>query len=198
MKEIIVATKNQGKVNEFAALFNDFNIKVTSLLEIDRTLPEIEETGMTFKENARLKAEGIADILNVPVIADDSGLEIDALNGEPGVYSARYAGEQADDVTNYEKVLQELEGVPETKRTAQFVCVLALAIPNKETIFTKGTCEGEITLRPEGTNGFGYDPIFIPKGFQRTMAQLAQTEKNKISHRFHALVSLKKWLQQNI
>lgn len=198
MKEIIIATKNKGKVKEFAALFEKLDIKLKSLIDLDEPMLDIEETGTTFKENARLKAEGIAEILQVPVIADDSGLEIDALNGAPGVFSARYAGEPTDDVRNYEKVLKEMLDVPELERTARFVCVLAFAIPGKETMYAKGTCEGKISFAPKGTNGFGYDPIFIPQGFKQTMAQLEQVVKNKISHRYHALEKLEKILRHNI
>lgn len=196
MKEIVIATKNKGKVEEFKALFERHGIKIISLLDLDEPIPDIEETGTTFKENARLKAEGIAKALNVPVVADDSGLAVDALEGRPGVYSARYAGEPTDDVKNYEKLLNELRDVPDEKRTARFICVLALAIPGEETIFTEGTCEGQIAHEPQGTHGFGYDPVFIPEGYERTMAQLEPSEKNRISHRYKALLELEKWLKQ--
>lgn len=198
MKEMVIATKNKGKVKEFEALFERYGIKITSLLDINEPIPDIEETGTTFKENARLKAEGIAKVLNVPVVADDSGLAVDALEGRPGVYSARYAGEPTDDMKNYEKLLDELKDVPDTERTARFICVLALAIPGKETIFTEGTCEGTIAQEPKGTNGFGYDPVFIPEGYDCTMAQLEQSEKNRISHRYHALLQLEEWLKQQL
>ena len=198
MKEMVIATKNKGKVKEFEALFERYGIKITSLLDINEPIPDIEETGTTFKENARLKAEGIAKVLNVPVVADDSGLAVDALEGRPGVYSARYAGEPTDDVKNYEKLLYEMKDVPDTERTARFICVLALAIPGKETIFTEGTCEGTIAHEPKGTNGFGYDPVFIPEGYDCTMAQLEQSEKNRISHRYHALLQLEEWLKQQL
>lgn len=190
MKEILIATKNKGKVKEFKALFNKFNVKVQSLHDFGDHFPEIEETGKTFKENAQLKAEEIAKLLNQAVIADDSGLVIDSLDGRPGVYSARYAGERATDEENNEKVLQELAGIFEDKRTARFVCVLALATPGEETVFTQGTCEGTIATSPAGENGFGYDPIFIPDGYKITLAQLENEEKNRISHRFYALKSL--------
>ena len=154
---MVIATKNKGKVKEFEALFERYGIKITSLLDINEPIPDIEETGTTFKENARLKAEGIAKVLNVPVVADDSGLAVDALEG-----------------------------------------ALALAIPGKETIFTEGTCEGTIAQEPKGTNGFGYDPVFIPEGYDCTMAQLEQSEKNRISHRYHALLQLEEWLKQQM
>lgn len=198
MKEMVIATKNKGKVKEFEALFQRYGIKITSLLDINEPIPDIEETGTTFKENARLKAEGIAKVLNVPVVADDSGLSVDALEGRPGVYSARYAGEPTDDVKNYEKLLYEMKDVPDTERRARFICVLAFAIPGKETIFTEGTCEGTIAHEPKGTNGFGYDPVFIPEGYDCTMAQLEQSEKNRISHRYHALLQLEEWLKQQL
>lgn len=196
MNEIIIATKNKGKAKEFKKLFQAYGITAKSLLEINKVVPDIEETGETFFENARLKAEQIANILNMPVLADDSGLIVDALDERPGVYSARYAGEPTDDQRNYEKVLSELENVPSDNRTARFICVLALSVPGKETIFKEGFCEGKIAMKPEGLNGFGYDPIFIPEGYEVTMAQLEETIKNKISHRYHAFVQLEKWLDK--
>lgn len=190
MKKILIATKNKGKVQEFRSLFNKFNIEVQSLHDLKRHIPDIEETGKTFKENARLKAEEISRLLNQTVIADDSGLSIDFLNGRPGVYSARYAGQKATDEDNNKKVLHELKGISEDKRTARFVCVLALATPYENTVFTEGFCEGKIATYSAGINGFGYDPIFIPDGYEVTLAQLENDEKNRISHRFHALKAL--------
>lgn len=194
MEKLIVATRNEGKVREFRQLFSKYNIETLSLAELDEELPDVEETGDTFEENARLKAETIADILNVAVLADDSGLEVSALGNEPGVYSARYAGEEKNDQANVEKVLTKLKG--EHNREARFVCVLALAVPNEKTIFKKGTCEGKIAEKPEGNNGFGYDPIFYPEGYTRTMAELPADEKNRISHRSNALKKLEDWLHQ--
>lgn len=190
MKHILIASRNKGKIEEFKKLFQKFNIPVESLYDLREDVPEVEETGTTFKENARLKAEQIAALLNRPVIADDSGLVIDALNGEPGVYSARYAGEKATDDENNEKVLNRLKQTPIDNRTARFVAVLALAIPNEETIFTEGICEGRIAFSPSGLNGFGYDPIFIPEGYDITFAELSNEEKNEISHRSDALKKL--------
>lgn len=190
MDNILIATRNKGKVKEFKALFNKYKIKVYSLHDLREAIPEVKETGDTFKENARLKAEEIAQLLNRPVIADDSGLVIDALDGRPGVYSARYAHDQATDNENNEKVLTELKHIEMSDRTARFVAVLAFAIPNKETVFTDGVCEGKIITSPKGTNGFGYDPIFVPDGYDMTLAELTNDEKNKISHRSHALKAL--------
>lgn len=196
MKELIIATKNKGKVAEFAVLFEALGIRVSSLLDI-AGIEDVEETGTTFEENARLKAEEISKILNKPVLADDSGLVIAALNGRPGVYSARYAGIDATDETNNKKVLAELKTVAQDGRDATFVCVLALAIPGEETIFKSGKCHGKIAEEPSGTNGFGYDPIFIPKQYDVTMAHLDNDVKNTISHRYHALISMKEWLDDN-
>ncbi len=134
-------------------------------------------------------------MMRCPVLADDSGLMIDALNGRPGVYSARYAGEQKDDQANIDKVLYELKGVGASERTARFVCVLAVAIPGEPAIFKKGSCEGTIAFSEAGENGFGYDPIFIPNGYNKTMAQLSSAEKNKISHRKNAIVQLEDWVK---
>ncbi|MFS0672975.1 XTP/dITP diphosphatase [Ornithinibacillus sp. 179-J 7C1 HS] len=195
MKEIIIATKNEGKAKEFKTLFDRYGIKAVSLLDLPQDLPDIEETGSTFEENAALKSEGIANILNIPVMADDSGLEIDALDGKPGIFSARYAGEPKDDKKNIQKVLEELKNVPEADRTARFVCVLSISIPGEKTIYKKGYCEGSIAIEEKGNHGFGYDPIFIPKVYSHTMAELTPEEKNKISHRKNAMVQLEDWIQ---
>lgn len=189
MKRIIVATKNKGKVAEFQQLFAKKGIEVRSLLDYDH-MPDVEETGTTFAENAILKATTIANMLHETVIADDSGLIVDALNGEPGVYSARYAGEGKNDQANIEKVLKKLQGVPFEQRTARFYCTLAVAKPNGDVITVDGVCEGYITKSPIGENGFGYDPIFFVPEKQRTMAQLTKEEKNEISHRAKALQHL--------
>jgi XTP/dITP diphosphohydrolase len=194
MKELIVATKNQGKINEFRQMFSKYNISVKSLLDIDRTI-DIEETGTTFEENAVIKAEAMMNLLDLPVVADDSGLEVDALNGEPGVYSARYAGMDKDDEKNTAKLLRELEGKTDDERTARFVCTVAVARPGEETFVKRGTCEGSITTEPQGANGFGYDPVFIPKGSTRTMAEHSSEEKNVISHRHHAIEQIEEWLK---
>ncbi|MBN9653887.1 XTP/dITP diphosphatase [Halobacillus sp. GSS1] len=194
MKEMIVATKNPGKVDEFREMFSKYGISVKSLLDIDRSI-DIEETGSTFEENAIIKAEAMAEHFEVPVVADDSGLEVDALNGEPGVYSARYAGIEKDDAENTKKLLKELHDVPEEKRTARFVCAVAVARPGEVTFVRRGTCEGTIAVEPQGTNGFGYDPVFIPEGSSRTMAEHSSEEKNAISHRHHAIKQIEEWLK---
>lgn len=195
MKTVIIATKNKGKAKEFESLFSAKGYEVKTLLDVPDA-PDVEETGSTFEENAILKAEAIAHQLGHFVIADDSGLIVDALDGRPGVYSARYAGESKSDEANTKKVLQELEGVPEAERTARFYCALALASPNQETITVSGTMEGLITELPSGTNGFGYDPVFFVKEQGKTNAELTKEEKNQISHRAHALKALDEKLGQ--
>ncbi|WP_100011976.1 XTP/dITP diphosphatase [Lentibacillus sediminis] len=196
MKQIIIATRNQGKAREFKDFFSPFGIQALSLPELEKDLPDVEEIGTTFEENAALKAEQIAEMLNKPVLADDSGLVVDALDGRPGVYSARYAGKEKNDQANMEKVLEELADAPKESRTARFVCVLAIAIPGEATIFRKGTCEGSIAFSPRGTNGFGYDPIFIPNTYSQTLAELPKEEKNRISHRSDAVKQLNDWVSR--
>lgn len=192
MKKILIATKNKGKIAEFTSLFSHVNIQVISLLDLNEDEQDIEETGNTFKENAALKAETIAKAYSIPVLADDSGLIVDALGGDPGIYSARYAGEDTDDQANNALLLKNMSKVDEDERTARFICVLAVAIPNDSTHYYTGYCEGAIATKQTGINGFGYDPLFIPDGFTKTMAELSQSEKNTISHRSAALALLEK------
>ncbi|CCU59334.1 Nucleoside 5-triphosphatase RdgB (dHAPTP, dITP,XTP-specific) [Bacillus subtilis E1] len=194
MKEAIIATHNPGKVKEFKEILEPRGYDVKSLAEIGFT-EEIEETGHTFEENAILKAEAVAKAVNKMVIADDSGLSIDNIGGRPGVYSARYAGEQKDDQANIEKVLSELKGIEKEQRTARFRCALAVSIPGEETKTVEGHVEGYIAEEPRGEYGFGYDPIFIVKDKDKTMAELTSDEKNKISHRADALKKLSKLLE---
>ncbi|RLQ98019.1 XTP/dITP diphosphatase [Falsibacillus albus] len=189
-KQVIIATKNKGKAKEFVSMFSPYGIEVKTLLDIPNA-PDVEETGTTFKENAILKAETISGEMNTIVIADDSGLAIDALEGRPGVYSARYAGEEKNDEANMDKVLMELKDIPGEDRTARFHCALAVAVPGEETITVEGTCDGHILFERQGTNGFGYDPIFFVKEQGKSMAELSSSEKNKISHRAKALQQLK-------
>lgn len=189
MKEVIIATKNRGKAREFEEIFAPRGLVVRTLLDYPE-IADIEETGHSFEENAVLKAEAVAKKLNKIVMSDDSGLIIDALEGRPGIYSARYAGEQKDDQANIDKVLKELAGVPANKRTARFYCALALAAPSKDTITVAGTCEGLILEERRGSNGFGYDPIFYVTEKENSMAELPADEKNKISHRANAIKKL--------
>ncbi|KSU83735.1 XTP/dITP diphosphohydrolase [Fictibacillus enclensis] len=188
--KVLIATKNAGKVKEFQFMFAEMGVEVSSLLDVENA-PDVEETGTTFAENARLKAEEIANLYHLPVISDDSGLVIDALGGRPGVFSARYAGIEKDDEKNMDKVLDEMRSVPEEERTARFVCTLAIARPGKETVIVEGHCEGSIAYKKTGSHGFGYDPIFLVQGISKTMAELTKEEKNQISHRAKALAELK-------
>lgn len=197
MKEVLIATNNKGKAKDFEVLFRPLGITVLTLQDIEESI-DVEETGTTFVENAVLKAETVANLLGKVVIADDSGLEVDALNGEPGVYSARYAGEPSDDEANIDKLLAKLVEVPETARQARFRCVLAIAGPTIETTTYSGSCEGVITDQRQGTNGFGYDPIFYVPNKEKTMAELSAVEKSAISHRGAALAQLKDQLPEFI
>lgn len=195
MKEVIIATKNSGKAREFVRMFEPLGFQVKTLLDYEG-IEDIQETGSTFEENAIIKAETVSKRLNRAVIADDSGLVIDALNGRPGVFSARYAGEQKSDEDNMDKVLDELKGVERSTRTARFYCALALAIPGKETVTVSGTCEGLILDEKRGSHGFGYDPIFFVKDRDKAMAELLPEEKSQISHRAVALRNLSKLLPE--
>ncbi|WP_226656461.1 XTP/dITP diphosphatase [Pseudalkalibacillus hwajinpoensis] len=186
MRKLLIATQNEGKVKEFKRRFESAELSVLSLLDIENA-PDVAETGSTFAENAVLKAEAIMKLTNQPVIADDSGLVIDALDGDPGVYSARYAGPEKDDEANIDKVLQEMKDVPKEKRNASFHCLLAVAIPGQNTEIFSGTCNGMITYERSGSYGFGYDPIFYVPSYDKTMAELSPEEKNAISHRGQAL-----------
>ena len=188
MKQVVIATKNKGKAKDFEALFQPLGFEVVTMFDVAPDM-EIEETGTTFEENAVLKAETLAKELNMIVIADDSGLVVDALDGAPGVYSARYAGDH-DDEANIVKVLEKLAGVPEEKRTARFMCALAIAGPEMDTTTVFGTCEGVILQEKRGTNGFGYDPIFFVPELGRAMAELTPEEKGAISHRGNAIRKL--------
>lgn len=190
-KTIVIATGNQGKAKEFEALFGAKGYQVKTLLDYPE-IPEVEETGTTFAANATLKAEAIAKTLNCLVVADDSGLMVDALSGQPGVYSARYAGEQKSDAANNAKLLHELTGIEGAKRSAKFHCTLAVAAPGKETLLVSGEVPGEILTIPRGENGFGYDPLFYVPEFDKSMAELPAETKNKISHRSVALKELDK------
>ena len=191
MKEIIIATKNKGKAKDFEALLEPMGYRVLTLHDV-APHRDVEETGDTFEANAILKAEAIAQELQATVIADDSGLEIDALGGEPGVYSARYSGEERNDESNIDKVLQKMVQVPENARTARFRCVLAVATPGEETSIFEGTCEGLITDERKGDNGFGYDSVFYVPALEKTMAEMKPSEKASVSHRGNAIRELGK------
>ncbi|MDT2011422.1 ribonuclease PH [Carnobacterium divergens] len=197
--QLLIATRNKGKAKEFEALFAKKGWSIKTLLDFPE-IPDVDETGTTFEENALLKAETIAQTLNMVVLADDSGLKVDALGGQPGVYSARFAGEAKSDAANNAKLLHELTDVPDAERTAQFHCTLALAMPDKESLVVSGEVDGVILAIPRGDNGFGYDPLFYVPRLEKTMAELSGEEKNQNSHRSQALMQLEKvwdgWVNQ--
>lgn len=194
-KTLIIATKNLGKAEEFKDLFHERGYQIKTLLDFPH-LEDVEETGTTFKENALLKAETIANELNSLVIADDSGLSVDDLGGMPGVYSARYAGEEKNDARNNAKLLAELGEIETSNRQAAFHCTLAVAKPGRESLVVHGQVDGVIASYPIGDNGFGYDPLFYIEDINKTMAQLSREEKNKISHRAKALKELDQLFDQ--
>ncbi len=185
-KKIIAATKNRGKLEEIAQLLSNLPYDVISMTEAGIT-DDIDETGATFEENALIKARAVWRVTGETVIADDSGLEVDHLGGAPGVYSARYAGEGATDADRNKKLLSALTGVTADKRSARFVCSIALIFPDGRELVVRGTCEGYIADGPAGNNGFGYDPLFYVPEFGLTIAQMDAGLKNGISHRGNAL-----------
>ncbi|QOT01149.1 XTP/dITP diphosphatase [Brevibacterium sp. JNUCC-42] len=194
-KKVVLATRNQGKVREFNRLFVGLNLEAVSVSDFPDA-PEVEEDGETFEANALKKAKTISELLGLPAIGDDSGLEVDALDGAPGVYSARFAGEKATDEENYQKLLTELADVPMKDRTARFRCTLAYVVPGQDPVIATGTCEGAIAHAPSGSNGFGYDPIFFVPSQLCTMAELAPEQKNVISHRAIAMQGLLEKLRE--
>lgn len=195
MKEIILASSNKGKVKEVSAMLADMGIAVLPLSETGYT-EEIDENGTTFTENAVIKAEQVCKALGKPVLADDSGLEIDCLNKEPGIYSARYLGHDTPYEIKNQMILDKLADVPKEERSARFVCSMALAMPSGETLTTYATMEGEIGYEIKGQNGFGYDPIFFLPEFGMTSAQISPEQKNEISHRGKALRMMKDKIQE--
>ncbi len=192
---LVIATHNPGKIRELAILLADLGFTLQTLADYPQC-PEVVEDGATFAANATKKALAVAQCTGLPALADDSGLEVDALGGRPGVHSARYAAERTaparpGDEENYQKLLEELAGVPPAQRTARFVCCMVVAFPNGRTVLAQGTCEGLIHHRPQGRSGFGYDPVFWLPEYEATMAEVGLDIKNRISHRARALAQLK-------
>lgn len=187
--KLLLATRNKGKIKEITEVFGVLGWEIEGL---PPDAPEVIEDGTTFEENARKKAETIAALYQTAALADDSGLEVEALDGRPGVYSARYAGENANDEENNRKLLSEMADIPAADRHARFVCVLALARPGEATVTVRGECKGEILTKPMGTGGFGYDPLFFVQEYGKTLAELSLADKNKISHRAKAIRALQK------
>ena len=195
MSQVVLATGNQGKVRELGALLADFEMEVVPQTQFN--VEEAEETGLTFVENAILKARNAAAQTGLPAIADDSGLEVEYLKGEPGIYSARYAGEGGNDGRNNVKLLKALEGVPEAERTARFQCVMVYMRHENDPVpmIAQGSWEGRILEAPQGENGFGYDPVFYVPEEGCSSAELAPEVKNRLSHRGRALKRLVELLQ---
>lgn len=191
--QLVLATQNKGKLREVKEILSDFEIVSTSDLNI---FDDIEETGTTFEENAYIKAKYIAEKTGKITIADDSGLEVDYLGGEPGIYSARFAGEDATDEDRNKKLISLLKDVPFEKRTARYVCSIAIVYPDGEHYTFTETCEGYIIDEAQGDGGFGYDPHFYFEDFKTTLANVSLEEKNKVSHRSKALMKLKEFLSE--
>ena len=190
--KIIIATHNKHKLQEMSRILSPMGYEVVTDLDLGIELTDAEENGETFLDNARIKAESGCKESGLPCIADDSGLCVDALGGAPGVYSARYSGVHGDDDGNNKKLLSELEGVPTEKRTAHFACAICVSFPDGSEVTATGKCEGYIGYEKKGTNGFGYDPLFMVG--DRSLAEMTAEEKDAISHRGNALKELQKIL----
>ena len=191
----VLASKNPHKLAEIQAILSGLGVEVVMESELGLDI-DVDETGTTFEENSRLKAEAVMRAANMPAVADDSGLMTDYLGGAPGVYSARFAGENADDEANNRKLLKLLENAEGTERAAKFVSVITMVFPDGSSIVARGECHGRILKTPAGENGFGYDPLFVPDGYDKSFAQLSSEEKNRISHRAAALCELERLLKE--
>jgi XTP/dITP diphosphohydrolase len=194
--EVIVASRNEHKIREIDAITREFGMKLKSRDEAGVPPVEIEETGETFEDNSYIKAKTIMDMTGKVTIADDSGLSCDYLDGAPGVYSARFAGDEEDDDANNRKLVALTEPVPEDDRTARYVCVITMLFPDGRKLVARGEVEGRITTEAAGSNGFGYDPYFVPEGYDRTFAEFSPEDKNAISHRGRALEKLRELLKE--
>jgi XTP/dITP diphosphohydrolase len=194
MRALLLATSNLHKLEEFRAIFSDMSLRLLSLRDLQLDI-DVEETGTTFAENAEIKAHTYAQVSNILTLADDSGLEIDALGGAPGVLSARYLGNETSYAERFRVILEQLNGLPMDQRAARFRCVIALSEPTGNIHLVEGVVEGVIADRPRGTDGFGYDPIFYVPELGKTFAELAPECKNRISHRARAAHSARKLLE---
>lgn len=194
ISEVVLATRNRHKVEELAALLGDLGIRIRTLADFPDA-PEVEEDGTTCEANAIKKACEIARATGLTAVADDTGLEVDALDGRPGVYAARYAGEHATYEDNCRKLVQELEGVPHERRTARFITVAAIAVPGESAQVTQGVLSGYITEKASGSKGFGYDPVFYVPELKATLAEISAEQKNRISHRAKAFLQAKELLR---
>ena len=194
--KIVAATGNKHKIEEIESITKKFGMNVITKAEAGVGDLEVEETGTTFAENSLIKAEAIMKATGMPAIADDSGLEADALNGAPGVYSARFSGEGATDESNNAKLLKLMENIPDDERSARFVSVVTLCFPDGTVVAARGECPGTLRRSPRGDGGFGYDPLFVPVGYDKTYAEISAEEKNIISHRAKALGILRMKLKE--
>ena len=190
MDKIVFATTNAGKIKEIKEIRADFDVEVASMKEMNITA-DIEENGATFEENSLIKARAVSKLTGLPALADDSGLEVDYLNGEPGIYSARYLGRDTDYDYKNNYIIKKLKDAKDEERSARFVCVISLVLPDGREFVKKGVMEGRIGYEIKGENGFGYDPIFYLPGYGKTSAEISAEEKNKISHRGKALSAMK-------
>lgn len=195
MEKIVFATGNKGKIKEIQMILADLNVEVITMKDAGITI-DIEENGKTYEENALIKARAVAEHTDYIVMADDSGLEIDYLNNEPGIYSARYMGEDTSYRIKNANLIERLTGVADEKRTARFVCAIATVFPGGKEVTTRGIIEGRIGYEEKGSNGFGYDPIFYVPKFGKTTAELTEEEKNQVSHRGNALMLMKEELKK--
>ena len=189
---LIAATQNKHKLKEIQAIAEKMGMHLLSTADLGYDHLEIEETGSTFEENSLIKAKAVCEITGEAAVADDTGLCIDALDGAPGVFSARFAGDEHDDEANIAKVLELMKDVPFEKRTAMFVCVITICYPDGRVVVSRGECHGKITTEKIGTEGFGYDSIFVPDGYDKTFGQLGEDLKNVIGHRAKAVLQLEK------
>jgi XTP/dITP diphosphohydrolase len=197
IRELVLATRNRHKAEELAALLRDLHIRIHTMDEFPH-LPEVIEDGDTCEANAIKKARSVSQATGLLAVADDTGLEVDALDGRPGVYAARYAGEQATYEDNWRKLLKELTGVPRDRRTARFVTVAALASPSETVGIAVGQLQGLIAEQPAGARGFGYDPVFFVRELGKTLAEMSSEEKNRISHRAKAFAQVRNLLQNRL
>ncbi|MCC5910165.1 MAG: XTP/dITP diphosphatase [Clostridiaceae bacterium] len=200
MKEkiAVIATGNSHKLEEIGEILQGFNLEIKSMKDVNLDGLEIVEDGTTFEENALIKARTVMEKTGYLTIADDSGLEVEALDNQPGIYSSRFAGENAIDKENNEKLLKLLEEVPQEKRNARFVCVIAVIFPNGQSFTVRGECNGSIGFEPKGAKGFGYDPLMIIPQYNKTFGELDPAIKNKISHRARALEKMKEVLSKEL
>ena len=197
IRELVLATRNRHKGEELGALLGDLGVRIRTMNEFP-DVPDVIEDGNTCEANAIKKAKAVSKATGLLAVADDTGLEVDALGGRPGVYAARYAGEHASYEDNWRKLLQELSGVPHNRRTARFLTVAAMASPSGEVQVVTGQLQGVITEEPVGARGFGYDPVFFVPELGKTLAELSAEEKNRISHRAKAFAQVRKMLQNRI